>query len=76
MTVTLPADKMRGIQANIARVLQRERIGLKVLSQLLGKLVAMKPAVMTGSLHYRALQHLKITMMKSAQTEATITPEA
>ena len=51
-------------------------ICFKVLSQLLGKLVATKPAVFRAPLHYRALQHLKISMMRSGQKVTTIPPEA
>ena len=60
--VALPATKMNGIQSD---VLQNATVSLKVLSQLLGKLVATKPAVFRAPLHYQALQHLKISMMIS-----------
>jgi len=76
MTVALPAAKIKGIQTDTAKVLQKETIGLKVLSQLLGKLVAPKPAVLVAPLHYCALQHQKISMMRSAQREGTMTLEA
>ena len=76
MTVALPAIKMNGIQSDVAKILQSQKISSKVLSQLLGRLVATKPAVLVAPLHYRALQHLKIRMMRLAQKEAAISPEA
>ena len=76
MTVALPTTKMISIQSDVAKVLQNKAICLKVLSQLLGKLVATKPAVFRAPLHYRALQHLKISMMRSGQKVTTIPPEA
>ena len=76
MTVALPTTKMISIQSDVAKVLQKKAICLKVLSQLLGKLVATKPAVFRAPLHYWALQHLKISMMRSRQKVTTIPPEA
>ena len=55
MTVTLPTAKMKGIQLDVPKVLQNKTIDLKVFSQLLGKLVATKPAVLVVPLHYHAL---------------------
>ena len=76
MTVALPTIKRSGIQLEVARVLQNKTICLKVLPQLLGKLVATKPAVFRAPLHYRALQHLKISRMRAGQEVATIPPKA
>ena len=66
-TVALPTIKRSGIHSEVAKVLQNKTICLKVLSQLLGKLVATKPAVFRAPLHYWALQHLKISMMRAGQ---------
>ena len=76
MTVALPTAKMKGIQSDVAKILHNQKIGFKILSQLLGKLVTTKPAVLVAPLHYRALQHLKISMMRLAQNEVAILPEA
>ena len=48
MTVALPKAKMNGTQSDVAKILQSQTICLKVLSQLLGKLVATKPAVLVA----------------------------
>ena len=76
ITVALPTTKMNSIQSDVAKILQNKTICLKALSQLLGKLLATKPAVFRAFLHYRALQHLKISMMRSGQKVTTIPPEA
>ena len=73
--VALPATEMNGIQ-HVTKVLQNKTVCLKVLSQILGKLVPMKPAVFRAPLHYQVLQYLKISMMRSGQTMTTIPPEA
>ena len=67
MTVALPTIKRSGIQSEVARVLQNKTVCMKVLSQLLDKLVAMKPAVFRAPLHYQTLQHLKISMMRAGK---------
>lgn len=52
---------MNGIQPDVAKVLQNKTICVKVLSQLLGKLIATKPAAFRAPLHnWTTLQHLKI----------------
>ena len=76
MTVALPTIKRSRIQSEVARVLQNKTIHLKVLSQLLDKLAATKPAAFRAPLHYRALQHLKISIMRAGQEVATIPTEA
>ena len=76
MTVALPAAKVMGIKSEVLQVLQSPMVSLKTLSQLLGKLVATKPAVFVAPLHYRALQHLKISLMRSKQKTILISPEA
>ena len=60
MSISLPAHKLNSIQKEPSRLLLLERVPLKTLACFIGMLVATKPAVWTGSLHYRALQDLKI----------------
>ena len=78
MTVVLPTTKMNSIQLDVGnyKVLHNKTICLKVLFELLDKLVATKPAVFRSPLHYQALQHLKISMMRSGQKVTTIPPES
>ena len=55
MTVALPTAKIRGIQLDMSKIQQNKTIALKTLSQLLGKLVATKPAVLVAPLYYCTL---------------------
>ena len=62
MTISssLPTHKFHSIQREVSRLLSLERVPVKDLACLIGTLVATKPAVWTGPLHYRALQDLKV----------------
>jgi len=76
MMVALPVVKVMGIKSEVSQVLQSPMVCLKTHSQLLGKLVATKPAVFVAPLHYGALQHLKISLMRSKQKTILISSKA
>ena len=60
MVISLPAHKLYCIQKEASHLLSLERIPMRTLACFIGTLVATKPAVWTGPLHYRALQNMKI----------------
>ena len=76
MTVALPTVKMDTIQSKVYKIPQTRTVCVKGLSQILGKLIAIKPAVFRAPLRYQALQHLKIILMKSGQQKSALPPEA
>ena len=79
MTVSLPTHKIHTIMKDVTRLLQKEWISVRDLAGLIGTLVATRPAVWTGPLHYRALQDLKIQVLhqhQSYQTLINLSPEA
>ena len=79
ITISLPIHKVQAIQKVAAQLLHQEPIIVKDLAQMIGVLVATKPAVHTGALHYRALQDLKIQALRrhpSYQKPAQLTQEA
>ena len=59
MTIALPPRKVEAIQKEAARLLEMESVQIETLAQFIGTLVATKPAVPLGPLHFRALQHVK-----------------
>jgi len=76
MTVALPPDKRSEIQLKTSHLLHCRSVPTKTLSRLVGKLVAIKPAVPNAPLHYRALQSLKISEVNVQQDEVSLTQEA
>ena len=66
MTITLPSQKIHPIQKE-ATHLSLDVVQVRTLAHFIGTLVATRPVVPTGPLHYRALQDLKIkTLRKSS----------
>ena len=79
MTISLPTHKIRAIQKEVSRLLSLKKVPVRDLACLIGTLVATKPAVWTGSLHYRALQDLKIRSLRqhpSDQIAVNLSEEA
>ena len=79
MTISLPIHKIHAIQKEVSRLLSLKKVPVRDLACLIGTLVATKPAVWTGSLHYRALQDLKIRSLRqhpSDQTAVNLSEEA
>ena len=79
MTISLPTHKIHAIQKEVSRLLSLKKVPVRDLACLIGTLVATKPAVWTGSLHYRALQDLKIRSLRqhlSDQTAVNLSEEA
>ena len=79
MTISLPTHKISAIMKDVTRLLQSELLPVRDLACLIGTLVATRPAVWTGPLHYRALQDLKIQTLRqhvSYQTLISLSPEA
>ena len=79
MTISLPIHKVQTIQKAAAQLLHQEPMIVKDLAQMIGMLVATKPAVHTGALHYHSLQDLKIQALcrhQSYQKPAQLTQEA
>ena len=79
MTICLPIHKVQAIQKAALQLLHQEPMLVKDLAQMIGMLVATKPAVHTGALHYCTLQDLKIQALRrhpSYQKSAQLTQEA
>ena len=79
MMISLPTHKIHAIQKEVSRLLSLKKVPVRDLACLIGTLVATKPAVWTGSLHYRALQDLKIRSLwqhPSDQTAMNLSEEA
>ena len=64
MVISLPAHKLHCIQKEASHLLSLDRIPMRTLACFIGTLVATKPAVWTGPLHYRALQDMKIRSLR------------
>ncbi|XP_065902073.1 uncharacterized protein [Dysidea avara] len=64
MVISLPAHKLHCIQKKASHLLSLDRIPMRTLACFIGTLVATKPAVWTGPLHYRALQDMKIRSLR------------
>jgi len=79
MAISLPTYKLHSIQKEVSHFLSLERVPFRDLACLIGTLVATKPAVWTGPLHYRALQDLKIQALcqnPSYQRSVSLSEEA
>ena len=59
MRITLPPQKIDAIQKEASQILSAGSIQIRTLAHFIGTLVATKPAVPLGPLHFRALQDLK-----------------
>ena len=64
MVISLPTHKLHSIQKDVSHLLALDRVPMKALACLIGTLVATKPAIWIGPLHYRALQDLKIRSLR------------
>ena len=76
-TITLPSQKIHPIQKE-ATHLSLDAVQVRTLAHFIGTLVATRPAVPTGPLHYRALQDLKIKALcqsSSYQVMGQVTKE-
>ena len=58
MAITLPGSKN---ECHLSHLLSSETFQIRKLAHVIGTLVVTKLAVIIASLHFRALQHLKIT---------------
>ena len=79
MTISLPVHKIHSIQKEVSRLLSLKKMPMRDLACLIETLVAIKLAVWIGSLHYRALQDLKIQSLwqhLSDQTTLSLSEEA
>ena len=79
MTISLPTHKLHSIQREISCLLSLRKVPVRNLACLIVTLVATKPAVWTGPLHYRALQDLKIQSLQqhpSYQRSMSLSQEA
>ena len=71
ITITLPSEKIHSIQKEATHLLSLDTVQVRTFAHFIGPLVATRPAVPTGSLHYRALQDLKIkTLHQSSSYQA------
>ena len=78
MSISLPVHKLNPTQKEASRLLLG-RVPVKNLAYVIGMLVATKPAVWTGSLHYHSLQDLKIRSLHqspSNQSSLSLSEEA
>lgn len=79
MSISLPESKVKAIQKEATLLLSAETVQIRKLAHFIGTLVATKAAVHTAPLHFRALQHLKITSLhkfQSYQARVQFSPEA
>ena len=79
MTLALPEEKLSKIVQDCSRVLAREKLTVRCLARLIGRMSAATQAIMPAPLFYRGLQGLKNAAFKSSQsydTEITLSPEA
>ena len=60
MKLFLPEEKILGISQMCQSLLDQTKVSIRQMSQLLGRMVAASPAVLSAPLRYHQLQHLKI----------------
>ena len=68
MTIALPSQKIHSIQKEAVHLLSLDAVQMRTLAHFIGTLVATRPAVPTGPLHYRALQDLKIRTLHQSSS--------
>ena len=59
MTLSLSEEKLRRIQEKCLEALRQEKVTVRHLSRMIGRMTAAVQAVLPAPLHYRALQFLK-----------------
>jgi hypothetical protein len=64
MTISLPVDKMAKISAFAADLLTRKVCPIRDVARMSGLIISSFRAVLPSKLHYRALEHLKITSLE------------
>ena len=68
MTIALPQQKIHLIQKEARHLLSLDAVQMRTLAHFIGTLVATRPAVPMGALHYRALQDLKIRTLHQSSS--------
>ena len=68
MTIALPSQKIHSIQKVVTQLLSLDAVQVSTLAHFIGTLVATRPAVPTGPLHYHALQDLKIKSLNQSSS--------
>ena len=79
MEMRVPATKIQKLRRECRTHLQSSRVSVRVLSSLIGKMVACAPGMMLAPLQYRHLQQLKIQSLRqwaSYNRIVNLTPEA
>eukprot|EP00794_Sanderia_malayensis_P014639 gene14639-16158_t len=64
MTISLSADKAESIRKQISSLLSSEKITIRDLASITGKIVATFPAFLHAKLHYRALENQNIQELR------------
>jgi hypothetical protein len=64
MTISLPVDKMAKISAFAADLLTRKVCPIRNVASMSVLIISSFRAVLPSKLHYRALEHLKITSLE------------
>ena len=68
MTITQPSEKIHSIQKEATHLLSLDTVQVRTFVHFISTLVATRPAVPTGPLHYRALQDLKIKTLHQSSS--------
>ena len=79
MEVSITPEKMQDILTSIQAILNLEKVTIEQLASVIGKIIAIFPAVYTGQLHYRTLEIVKIHHLRltgSFKAHMTLPPEA
>jgi len=72
MKFFLPEEKAQGISHMCQNLLQQHRVTIRQLSQLLGRMTAAAPAVLSAPLRYRQLQQLRIRAFRRFESFDTL----
>ena len=72
MKFFLPEERVQGISHMCQNLLQSHKVTVRQLSQLLGRMTAASPAVLSAPLRYRQLQQLKIRSFRRFESFDTL----